>query len=60
MVNNEEAQGLVCPWCRREVNVIVVSGTLKMDCKRCKMNLFVVKLPQGEVISNYVTPRTNS
>ena len=58
MPNDEE--GLACPWCRKTANVIVVSGTLKIDCKRCKMNLFVTKLPQGEVISNYVSRRTIS
>lgn len=56
----DEDSGLVCPWCRKEANIIVVSGTLKIDCKRCKMNLFVTKLPQGEFISNYVSRRTIS
>lgn len=56
----DDDSGLVCPWCRKEANIIVVSGTLKIDCKRCKMNLFVTKLPQGEFISNYVSRRTIS
>ena len=56
----QEDTGLVCPWCRKEANIIVVSGTLKMECKRCKMNLFVTKLPQGEIISNYISRRTIS
>ena len=59
MADNEET-GLVCPWCRRDAQVIVVSGTLKLNCKRCKMNLFVVKLPQGENVSNYISRRTIS
>lgn len=60
MSSKEEGSGLVCPWCRREAQVAVVSGTLKLDCRRCKMNLFVVKLPQGEAISNYQSRRTIS
>jgi len=56
----DDESGLVCPWCRKEVNIVVVSGTLKMDCKRCKMNLFVTKLPAGEIISNYLSRRTIS
>ena len=59
-MSSSEESGLVCPWCRREATVVVVSGTLKLECKRCKMNLFVVKLPQGESIANYVSRRTIS
>ncbi|MHA2362903.1 MAG: hypothetical protein ACXAC7_03030 [Candidatus Hodarchaeales archaeon] len=59
-MSSDESSGLVCPWCRREAEVVVVSGTLKLNCKRCKMNLFVVKLPQGEVLSNYMSRRTIS
>ena len=60
MSQNESSSGLVCPWCRREAVTVVVSGTLKLECKRCRMQLFITKLPQGESIKNYISRRTIS
>ena len=54
---NENKTAIICPWCRHEVTIMVFSKTLRMDCKKCKMSLFVVKLPQGEVLANYKARR---